>query len=213
MSAKEINELIKDLRTDRDMNRKDVAKYVGISEATLSRIENKKRSITVEELMKFAEIFNVTPQFLLGLNSNKGECADIFLQKLVKQFGITTTEDYYNEGNGVFTPDDFVFSMSGDYLVLTAKEEFFELFEYLAVEAGVKSKRPPKEYKRLINNAIKRFEKSTKSNKKCKYFFVSKEQMEKLIDERAKLQRKTEDALKKVEKLTNTDYLEPEETT
>lgn len=209
--SKSTYELVKELRTDNDMSQKDLAKRIDVSESTLSRIEQGKHSITIEQLMKFAEAFNVTPQFLLGLDSDKSKYTRTFMEKLIKQFGITT-EDYDNDNNGVFAPDDFIFSMPGDYLVLTAKKEFFELFEYLARESGVKLKRPPKEYKRLVDSAVKRFEKSVKSKEKCSYFFVSKKQMEKLIEERARSQVKAEKAIEGVVARALASDENPEET-
>lgn len=194
MQSKSVNERIKELRTDNDMSQKNLAKRIGVSESTVSRIESGEHSITIEQLLEFADIFNVAPQFLLGLDSDKSKYARTFMQKLIKQFGITTTEDYYNDSNGVFAPDDFIFSMPGDYLILTAKRDFFELFKSLARESGVKSKRKPKEYKKLVDDAVERLEKSVKSKEKCSYFFVSKEQMEKLIEE-AERQVKAERAV------------------
>lgn len=197
MQSKNVNERVKELRTDNDMSQKDLAKRIGVSESTLSRIESGEHSITIEQLLEFADIFNVAPQFLLGLDSDsdKSKYARTFMQKLIKQFGITTTKDYYNDSNGVFAPDDFIFSMPGDYLILTAKRDFFELFKSLARESGVKSKREPKEYKKLVDDAVERLEKSVKSKEKCSYFFVSKEQMEKLIEEEAEKRVKAERAV------------------
>lgn len=195
LSPKAINERIKKLRVDNGMSQKDLAEHIHISESTLSRIESGERGITTEQLIKFANIFDVTPQYLLGLDSDKSKYTRRFMQKLIKQFEMTSTEDYDNDNNGVFAPDDFIFSMQGDYLVLTAKKEFFELFEYLSRESGVKSRRPPKEYKKLVDDAVERFEKSVKSKEKCRYFFVSKEQMEKLIEERVRSRVEAEKAL------------------
>lgn len=134
MQSKSVNERIKELRTDNDMSQKNLAKRIGVSESTLSRIESGEHGITIEQLLEFADIFNVAPQFLLGLDSDsdKSKYARTFMQKLIKQFGITTDEDYYSDSNGVFAPDDFIFSMPGDYLILTAKRDFFELFKSLA---------------------------------------------------------------------------------
>lgn len=47
----------------------------------------------------------------------------------------------------------------------------------------------------MVDDAVERLEKSVKSKEKCSYFFVSKEQMEKLIKEEAERQVKAERAM------------------
>lgn len=57
-------ERIKKLRERRDWSQLELAKRVGINNSVLSRIEADKRPVETELLKKFAEIFNVSTDYL-----------------------------------------------------------------------------------------------------------------------------------------------------
>jgi transcriptional regulator with XRE-family HTH domain len=62
---------LKDLREDRDMNQKDVAKILNTKQQTYSYYENGKRTIPYELLIKLAIFYNVSTDYILGLSNNK----------------------------------------------------------------------------------------------------------------------------------------------
>ena len=61
---------IKDLREDHDLFQKDVAHLLGISQQYYSEYENANRSIPIFYLMKLAEFYNVSIDYIVELTDN-----------------------------------------------------------------------------------------------------------------------------------------------
>ncbi len=61
---------IRNLREDKDLYQKDVAKLLGISQQYYSEYENGKRSIPIFHLMKLAEFYNVSVDYIVGFTDN-----------------------------------------------------------------------------------------------------------------------------------------------
>ncbi len=57
---------LKNLRKEQGLTMKQLGKLVGVSESTVSLYENEKRQPDYTTLQKFADIFNVTTDYLLG---------------------------------------------------------------------------------------------------------------------------------------------------
>ena len=62
-----LNENIKKLRLDFGLNQVEFAKQIGVSKQCVSNWENDNVLPSVEMLMKIAEFFNVSTDFLLGV--------------------------------------------------------------------------------------------------------------------------------------------------
>lgn len=58
-----------DLRESSGLSQSDVARRIGIDNSSLSRIESGSRKVSAEELAKFADLFDVTTDYLLGKNN------------------------------------------------------------------------------------------------------------------------------------------------
>lgn len=68
---------IKDLREDRDLRQTDLAKATGIDQRTISNYETGKSSPDAYALIKLADYFNVSIDFLVGrVNYNFYKKAD-----------------------------------------------------------------------------------------------------------------------------------------
>ena len=68
---------IKDLREDRDLRQIDLAKATGIDQRTISNYETGKSSPDAYALIKLADYFNVSIDFLVGrVNYNFYKKAD-----------------------------------------------------------------------------------------------------------------------------------------
>lgn len=61
---------IKQLRERKGWTQLDLGLKVGMNNSVLSRIEANKRPVESQELKKFAEIFGVSTDYLLGKNEN-----------------------------------------------------------------------------------------------------------------------------------------------
>lgn len=65
-------ELIKDLRQNRDLTQREVAENVEISRSVLSQYENNFVEPTAYVVKRFAEFFDVSADYLLGLEDDFG---------------------------------------------------------------------------------------------------------------------------------------------
>ena len=58
---------LKDLRTDKGLSLKQLAKQLNVSDVAIGRWEKQQRIPNIIELKKIAEFFNVSADYLLGL--------------------------------------------------------------------------------------------------------------------------------------------------
>lgn len=61
---------LKILREQNGKTQKDVAKYLGITEASFSQLENGKRKLTEKNLGLLAEYFGCSTDYLLGITND-----------------------------------------------------------------------------------------------------------------------------------------------
>ena len=62
---------IKDLREDNDINQKTIADILHVKQNTYSQYENGHRQIPLEALVKLAEYYNTSTDYLLGLTDER----------------------------------------------------------------------------------------------------------------------------------------------
>ncbi len=62
---------IRDLREDRDLKQKDVAKLLNMSQQQYSRIENGVNEIKLDSLLQLANFYNVSIDYILELTNVK----------------------------------------------------------------------------------------------------------------------------------------------
>ncbi|CYT93004.1 helix-turn-helix transcriptional regulator [Streptococcus suis] len=58
---------VKDLREDKDYSQDYLAKYLSCSQSAYSRLENGKRQLSIEYLIKLSTLYHVSTDYLLGL--------------------------------------------------------------------------------------------------------------------------------------------------
>ena len=61
---------LRDLREDRDLRQEDVAKILGISQMVYSRYERGFQTIPVIHLLKLADYYKVSTDYILGRTNN-----------------------------------------------------------------------------------------------------------------------------------------------
>ena len=59
-------ERLRDLREDHDLTQKEIAAVLGIDQRVYSTYETGKREISVHHLIKLADYYHVTTDYLLG---------------------------------------------------------------------------------------------------------------------------------------------------
>ena len=64
----QIGNRIKDRRKELKMSQKDLGNMVGLTAATISRIEDVSRKLTQENITKFTQALEVSPDWLMGWN-------------------------------------------------------------------------------------------------------------------------------------------------
>ena len=62
---------LKAIREDTDTKQKTIASYLGVSQNTYSQYENGVIAMNPEMLVKTADYFNVSVEYLLGRTQNK----------------------------------------------------------------------------------------------------------------------------------------------
>lgn len=62
---------IRDLREDADLNQTQVAKMLGMSQTGYSKYETGENDIPTQALIKLAQFYNISIDYLLGLSDTK----------------------------------------------------------------------------------------------------------------------------------------------
>lgn len=57
---------LRDLREDHDMTQTEVANYLGIAQTVYSRYERGFQTIPIEHLIRLADLYQVTTDYILG---------------------------------------------------------------------------------------------------------------------------------------------------
>lgn len=61
---------LRDMRVDSHMNQKTIAEYLGIQQTVYSRYERGYQTIPLEHLIRLADMYSVSVDFLLGRTDN-----------------------------------------------------------------------------------------------------------------------------------------------
>ena len=61
---------IRDLREDHDLKQRQLAEYLGCSQQVYSNYELGQRDIPTDVLIRLAELYHVSVDYLLGITSN-----------------------------------------------------------------------------------------------------------------------------------------------
>lgn len=61
---------LKDLREDHDLKQSEIAEFLGIQQTVYSRYERGFQNIPLEHLMKLAQMYKVSTDYILGLTDN-----------------------------------------------------------------------------------------------------------------------------------------------
>ena len=63
-------QIIKNLREDKDLYQKDIAKILKTSQSYYAQYENGKRPLPIEHLITLAKFYNVSADYILGLTND-----------------------------------------------------------------------------------------------------------------------------------------------
>ena len=62
---------LKELRQENNYSQYEIADMIGIAQVTYSHYELGRRSVSIQNLVKIAQIYNVSTDYLLGLSDVK----------------------------------------------------------------------------------------------------------------------------------------------
>ncbi|MBE6791050.1 MAG: helix-turn-helix transcriptional regulator [Clostridia bacterium] len=62
---------LRDLREDHDLSQRQVAEYLGMKQPQYNRYERGLRDIPTDVLIKLAQLYNTTTDYILGINDDK----------------------------------------------------------------------------------------------------------------------------------------------
>ncbi len=77
LSESKFGEKIKQLRTKKGWTQAQVAEQIGVTKSVISFYENKDRSPSPDVLIKFAELFQVSTDYLLGIEEVQENTIDV----------------------------------------------------------------------------------------------------------------------------------------
>jgi len=66
-----LSKRLKELRIENNYSQREIADLMGISQVTYSHYELGRRSVSIQNLVKIAKIYNVSTDYLLGLSDNR----------------------------------------------------------------------------------------------------------------------------------------------
>lgn len=62
---------LKDLREDADLNQVQLARFIGMSQTGYSKYETGEKDIPTQVLIKLAQLYETSVDYILGLKNNK----------------------------------------------------------------------------------------------------------------------------------------------
>lgn len=75
--SKTQGDILRELRLEKDITQEDLGKALNVSKQTVNNRENNRRKCDSDTLFKLAKFFDVTVDYLLGINENKKPIEDL----------------------------------------------------------------------------------------------------------------------------------------
>lgn len=72
---------LRDLREDKELNQKTLAKLLNVHQTTYSEYELGKINIPIPALIKLADFYNTSIDYLVGRTDEKNSCANKYFKK------------------------------------------------------------------------------------------------------------------------------------
>ncbi len=66
----EYAEKIRELRVDRDLSQKDIAKLLNTSQSYYAQYENSKRALPIHHLKALCDFYKISADYILGLSDD-----------------------------------------------------------------------------------------------------------------------------------------------
>ena len=66
-----LSKRLKELRIENNYSQYEIANIIGIAQVTYSHYELGRRSVSIQNLVKIAKIYNVSTDYLLGMSDDR----------------------------------------------------------------------------------------------------------------------------------------------
>ena len=66
-----LSKRLKELRIENNYSQYEIANIIGIAQVTYSHYELGRRSVSIQNLVKIAKIYNVSTDYLLGISDDR----------------------------------------------------------------------------------------------------------------------------------------------
>ena len=76
-----LSKRLKELRIENNYSQYEIANLLGIAQVTYSNYELCRRSVSIQNLVKIAQIYNVSTDYLLGISDDKLVQNSTFVRK------------------------------------------------------------------------------------------------------------------------------------
>lgn len=76
-----LSKRLKELRIENNYSQYEIANLIGIAQVTYSHYELGGRSISIQNLVKIAQIYNVSTDYLIGISDDKLGQNSTFVRK------------------------------------------------------------------------------------------------------------------------------------
>ena len=76
-----LSKRLKELRIENNYSQYEIANLIGIAQVTYSHYDLGRRSISIQNLVKIAKIYNVSTDYLLGISDYKLRQNSTFVRK------------------------------------------------------------------------------------------------------------------------------------
>lgn len=114
------NEILRELREDRKMTQTELAKVFNCNQITISQYERGTRALSIEMLVKYADFFNVTTDYILCRDKKRGSKNQININenygKITMKWGdiLGLFKYLMGEEPGIFEKAAFIIKSGGD---------------------------------------------------------------------------------------------------
>jgi len=136
-----IGKILKQLRNDMDLTQAELAKKIGVTTSSIGMYETEVRNPSYEVVVKLANFFNVSTDYLLGNTDSKNDVKPAVPKEYLSKHKVTNRDlKQYQEEMKKSTEAFFL----NDELSEDAKKEMLDLMSELFWIAKEKNKRKKK---------------------------------------------------------------------
>ena len=180
-----IGAILREVRQEKGYKLEAVAKEIGCSKGTLSKIETGQKQPTITQLNSLAMVLGVNLSYILRDTLEPEDYELSLVKSFINRFvRITTVKDYFDKNiNVILNQDESIFSLLGDNenaLILQVDKSLFDFARKIAEEVNLSKKQ--EEFDQSIMSALRELHKSERGKEISSYCLSSIQDIRNMID-------------------------------